>query len=51
MMLYGTMYLLMLNENSTILTADEVKNRLQGFGFRPLPAVSHPVSGTALIRI
>ena len=36
-------------ENLTLLTADGVKNRCQGFGFRPMAAVFHPVSSSAFL--
>ena len=40
--LFGTIYLKMQLKNLTLLTADGVKNRRQGFGFRPLTAVFTP---------
>ena len=36
-------------EDLTLLTADGVKNHLQGFEFRLLTAVFHPVSGSAFL--
>ena len=41
------MYLKIQMKNLTLLTADGVKNRRQGFGFRPLMVVFYPVSGSA----
>ena len=43
------MYLKMQPKNLTLLTAAGVKNRRQGFIFRPLTAVFHPVSGSAFL--
>ena len=46
---FETIYLKVQLENLTLLTADGVKNRHQGFGFRPLTAVFYPVSGSAFL--
>jgi hypothetical protein len=48
---YGSMYLKMQHLKLLYLTADEVKNRRQGFGLRPLTTVFHPVSGFAFLSI